>query len=280
MPDDHLAYLRICGESAEQDIEIGRLAITLFSADHQGISVNRYHTHLQKIFDEVSERHCALIEQGSDDDVYTQLAAMKHVISDLYGYTADDPHHEVLESADIMRVIDRGRGCSAALGLLYIDVARRMGWGIEGLEFPNSFFCRLEMNGLRLIFDPSSACKVLQAHDLRNIVKEALGDNAELSAHYLEGLDVRSCLVHLGNLIKSRRIEMGEYTAALDMIERMRSFSPQEYRLLLDAGVLYARIQKESEAIACLTEYIERAPHQDRPEAIQLLNSLQNDQSD
>jgi len=194
MPDDHLAYLQVCGENADQDIEVGRLAIALFSADHQGISVNRYHTHLKKIFDEVSERHAALIEQGSDNDVYTQLAAMKHVLSDLYGYAADTPHHEVLESADLMRVIDRGKGCSSALCLLYMDVARKMGWRIEGLNFPSRFLCRLEMNGLRLI-------------------------------------------------------------------------------------VLYARIKQENEAIKCLNEYIERAPLQDRNEALQLLNALQSDQS-
>ena len=279
MPDDHLAYLQVCGENADQDIEVGRLAIALFSADHQGISVNRYHTHLKKIFDEVSERHAALIEQGSDNDVYTQLAAMKHVLSDLYGYAADTPHHEVLESADLMRVIDRGKGCSSALCLLYMDVARKMGWRIEGLNFPSRFLCRLEMNGLRLIFDPSNGCAVLQAHDLRNLVKEALGEAGELSSHYMEGLDARASLVHMCNLIKSRRIEMGEYAAALDMIERLRSFAPQEYRLLLDAGVLYARIKQENEAIKCLNEYIERAPLQDRNEALQLLNALQSDQS-
>jgi len=55
----------------------------------------------------------------------------------------------------------------------------------------------------------------------------------------------------------------------------MRLLMPEEYRLLLDAGVLFARTNNIEQAKACLNDYIERAPNDyDRRDALLLLSEL------
>ena len=262
----------------DRDIDLGALVLAMVAPDHKGRPVDRYLRHFQGISDEVSGRYNALISDGAADDVGVRLAALKYALSDVYDYRVDEAHYEMLESADMMRVVDRAKGCPNALCLLYMDAARKAGWLVEGVNFPNLFLCRLEHEGVRIIFDPSQQCKILEAHDLRGIVKDALGDDAELSTDYFDGLGARESVIHLCNHLKHRRIAMGDYASALNMILRMRMISPDEYRLLLDAGVLYARLGNVSEAIECLKEYIERAPnHYDREEARLLLDELLSD---
>ena len=229
-------YISSCALKSDGDVKIAELALAMVYDDHEGLSIDRYFNHLQKISGEVERRYRALLEAGSDSDLNTRLAALKHVIADIHDYQPDSRHHEILEGADMIRVIDRGRGCSTALCVLYMDAARAQGWHIEGLNMPSQFLCRLEHKGLRLIFDPSSGCRVMEAHNLRALVKQTLGDDAELSTEYLNGLDARQSVIHLCNHIKHRRIEMGEYDQALSMVKRMRILMPEEYRLLLDAG--------------------------------------------
>ena len=268
-------YISSCALKPEDEVKIGKLALGMVYADHEGISVDRYINHLKKMSGEAERRYKALRGAGSDDDVRTRLAALKHVIADIHDYQQDSKNHEILEGADIIRVIDRGRGCSTALCVLYMDVARSQGWQIDGLNLPSQFLCRLEYNGERLIFDPSSGCKIMEAHNLRALVKQTLGDEAELSTEYLEGLDARQTVIHLCNHIKHRRIEMGEYDQALSMVKRMRLLMPEEYRLLLDAGVLFARTNNIEQAKVCLNDYIERAPNDyDRRDALLLLSEL------
>lgn len=268
-------YLKQYADRQDGDIDLGALALAMVAPDHEGIPVDRYIRHFQKISDEVSGRYDALISDGADDDAGVRLAALKYALSDIYDYREDDAHYEMLESADIMRVVDRARGCPNALCVLYMDAARKVGWLVDGLNFPNLFLCRLEYQGVRLIFAPSQQCRVLEAHDLREIVKDALGKDAELSTDYLAGIGPRESVIHLCNHLKHRRIAMGDYQHALEMILRMRAISPDEYRLLLDAGVLCARLGKTSEAIKLLDEYILCAPnHYDRQEAQLLLNEL------
>ena len=51
--------------------------------------------------------------------------------------------------------------------------------------------------------------------------------------------------------------------------------APDEYRLLLDAGVLYAKVDKPMAAIRALEGYIEKTPNvQDRYEAGLILDHI------
>ncbi|MGH1376189.1 MAG: SirB1 family protein [Alphaproteobacteria bacterium] len=271
------SHLKSFSEQSDEDFDLGRAAIELFSTDHPGMSLDKYFNHLQKVKKEVLARHCDLLGQGATDDVRTRLAALKHAVCDVHGYDVDKDHYEILESADFIRVLDRGCGHVNALCLIYIDVANQLGWVIEGVDFPGHFLCRMEKGGDRIIFDPAAGCRMLEAHDLRNLVKQSLGEEAELSTEYFNGMNSRDALVCLGNKIKSRYIEAAEYSQALNMTERLCVLAPDEYRLLLDAGVLYARTQNNEKAITCLEKYIERVPDlEKRQDAEFLLYELQN----
>lgn len=270
-----LDYIESCASKADDDIDAGILSMAMVYDDHKGLSINRHINHLKKIAEQVKGRYQELISEGACDDAGVRLAALKYVLCDSHGYRVDDKTHEILESADFIRVIDRGRGCANALCLLYIDLARKAGWQIEGLNFPSGYLCRMEYAGQRIVFDPTQGCQVMQAHDLRQALKQSLGETAELSTEYLSGKDVHKVVVHLCNHIKLRRIEMGEYERALEIIARMRLLVPDEYRLLLDSGVLFARTGKSQEARDCLNEYIDKAQNfYDKHEAKMLLQEL------
>ncbi|MGH1378801.1 MAG: tetratricopeptide repeat protein [Alphaproteobacteria bacterium] len=274
----HIDSLKKYANRDDGDIDLGDLILSMVSPDHKGVSVDRYATHFTKISNKVSERYDLLVSDGAPDDAGVRLAALKHVLSDIYDYRVDDAEYEMLESADIMRVIDRAKGCPTALCVLYIHAARSLGWFVEGVNFPGLFLCRLEYEGQRMIFSPSQQCKVLAAHDLREIVKDNMGGDAELSTDYFDGLGAVDTVVNLCNHLKHRRIAMGDYASALDMILRMMAISPDEYRLLLDAGVLYARLGNSVNAAECLNKYIDCAPnHYDREEARLLLVELLGD---
>ncbi len=259
----------------DYDLDMGGLALEMISPSHEGVSLDRYKNHLTTMVREVKRRYGDLISEGADDDAGVRLAALKFVISETHGYKVDSPHAEILEGADIMRVIDRASGCPAALCVLYMDIARKAGWDVVGLNFPGLFLCRLEYESIRIIFDPSAGCKVMEAYDLRERVKTVLGEEAELSKDYFDGLGPRDTVICLYNLIKLRYIEVGDYEAALGIVERLSIVSPDEYRLLFDDGVLSARLGKMDKAISALELYIEKAPTQlEKQEAFMLLEEL------
>lgn len=265
------------GSGPDANVDLGEAALLLGALGHQGLSLEKYRNHLTKLADEVKVRHGELLAAGADDNVETQLAALKHIIADKHGYEGDHETPEHIQNADLIRVIDRGKGSPLTLAILYIHVARALGWEAYGLNLPGYFAVRMDRDGQRILFDPFDQCKLLQAVDLRRLVKQAAGPHAELSADYYEASPNRDILTRLQNHIKLRQIESGDYEGALQSVESMRAVNPDEFRLLLDAGVLYARTDRAQEAVTALEQYIDKAPdYRDRQEAALLLQQVRD----
>lgn len=272
--DQYIKELRAIGQLNDNQINLAKTALYLGVTESPGISLERYENHIIKLCDEVTHRHALLIKEGAKDDSATQLAALKHVMIDTHDYRGDLENYEDLQNVNLLRVIDRRKGMPIAISLLYIHVGLAQGWQVDALNFPAHVVCRIEKDGQRILFDPFHGCKTLQAADLRQLLKTLISSDAELSSSYYESSTRREILIRLQNNIKFRLIENEEYEAAVKTIERMRLIDPNEYRLLLDAGVLYARTNQGIAAIAALEKYIDCAPLEDRQEAFFLLKQI------
>lgn len=270
-------YLSSLSDMADEEVDLGKAALALAAREQPGVVLEKYSHHIKRICDDVGAHHAELIAAGAQDDAGTQLAALKHVIVTMNEYQGDKETYEDLQNASLIRVIDRRKGLPVALAVFYIEAARAQGWDVAGLDFPGHFLCRIEKNGRRLIFDPFYDCKIMEAHDLRNVLKQVRGDHAELSSAYFNATFNRDLLMRLQNNIKYRQIENEDYKGALRTVEGMRMIDRAEYRLLLDAGVLYARTGQTKSAIDVLEDYIKKAPKdRDRHDAAMLLQELKN----
>ena len=268
---DPESYIQSLGSIPDDRINLAHAALALAALSHEGVSLGRYIYHLQVIGDEVGARYAEIF----GDSAKAQLEALSDILHGRYHYSGDRESYDDLQNASLIRVIDRAKGRAIVLSILYIHSARAQGWNIVGLDVSGHFLCRLEAGGQRIIFDPFEDGRIVEAQDMREIVKRVFGAQAELSSEYYEPVGNRGILVRLQNIIKFRQIEAEDYQGALETVQRMRQIDPQEYRLLLDEGVLLARTGEPRGAIDSLVAYIEKAPNsRDRMEAELLLQQL------
>lgn len=268
-------YLTQTGSLSDENIDLAQAAICLAARNYEGRNLERYFHHLKILAKDVAENHQDMLNAGAEDNTETQIAALKNIISDKHGYFGDSEDYDNLENADLIAVIDRRKGLPISLCILYIHAAKAQGWTIEGLNIPGHFVVRVEKDGRPVIFDPFYGGGILEAPQLRAVVKSALGPNAELSPDYFKPALNRDVLMRLQNNIKLRQIDAGDYEAALNTIESMRMVAPQDFRLLLDAGVLYSKTQQPKAAINALEAYIEKVKDpQHRYDAELLLKEL------
>lgn len=268
-------YLEGLSDIPDEDINLAQAALALSALDHPGISVDRYFHHLQLLAEDVANLHHEQLKKDAEDTADLRLRSLRQVLVEQHEYLGDVHSYDDLQNASLIRVIDRAKGLPITLSILYIHAARMQGWNVDGLNIPGHFVCRLEYEGDRLIFDPFHGGELLEASDLRDLVKRALGPQAELTSAYYEPTPNREILFRLENNIKHRKIDAEDYEGALEHVKRMRLIDPEEYRLMLDAGVLYAKTDQPKAAIEMLANYIDRAPNnRDRHEAELLLQEL------
>lgn len=276
-----LEYLEAVGHLSDEEIDVAPVAICLAAVgtgQYKGRNFQRYFHHLKAISEEVGQRYKSLVKAGGEDAPETQLAALKHILADKYGYCGDEDNYNDLRNADLIAVIDRARGMPITLSLLYLHAGQAQGWDIKGISFPGHFLVRLERAGRRIIFDPFQGAAPVEAPQLRALLKNVMGSNAELSADYFEAASNREILTRLQNNIKLRQIEASDYAGALETIKAMRLVAPQEFRLLLDAGVLYSKTGQMKEAEAALLRYIDEVNNpQFKQDAMLLLEQVRRD---
>lgn len=271
------SYLEKLANLNDDEIDVAAAALDLATLRQPDVKLQRYNNHLKKLAKETQAHHAKLKKAGAEDDAGTVLAALKHVMVDVHGYHGDQERYDDFDNASLIRVIDRGAGMPITLCIIVMNIAHALGWQVDGLDVPGHFLCRLSYGSERIIFDPFNGFEKLDAAGLRKLIKRIQGEQAELTSAYYEPATNRQILIRLQNNIKYRQIDMEDYKGALKTVESMRLIDPDEYRLLLDAGVLYARTDSPYEAIDALEDYIKLAPHdRDRSDAALLLQQIRD----
>ncbi len=270
--------LKTLGDKDDTKLCPAQVALDLAASHKEGRLTERYYTHLEKIVENVRARHEELLKSGADDDAGTRLAAMKHIVCDQEGYHGEYEDYDNLDNTDFIEVIERRKGLPVALALFYIHIGKALKWDVKALNFPGHVYVRLDYKSERLIFDPFEDCKVAEAHDLRQKLKQVVGDDAELSATYYETLSNREIILRLQNNRKTRQIASEDYEGALQTIETTRLVVPHEDRLVFESGIIHARLGQRRKAIELLHKYLETSNDPiTRNDSLLLLQELESE---
>jgi regulator of sirC expression with transglutaminase-like and TPR domain len=232
----------------DAEIDLAGTALALAGLD-QPADLEPYRRHL----DELAADARGLAEAGADP-----VAALNGAIVGRHRYAGDERDYDNLDNANLMRVIDRRRGLPVTLGILYIHVARRLGWTMHGLAFPSHFLVRLDGAPGRAILDPFHGGRVLDAVALRDLLKTVAGEAAELKPVHYRAVGNRDILLRLQNNIKLRLLRNGELRRALGVVEGTLLFAPSEALLWREAGMLHLRLDDIPAAIASLEQFVAR----------------------
>ncbi len=250
--------LKQIGQENEQKILLAETALLIAAIDQPGIHLDRYQNHLTKmaetLHNKITQR---AVLSDAHDELMARVELLNEVIRGEFKYIGDEDGYDNLDNTSLIQVIERRRGIPVALGILYLHVARAVGWEIDGLNFPGHFLVRLGYQGQREIIDPFYEGQVMDAACLRALVKNMLGKGAELNYDYYTPMNNRSILLRLCNNRKTRLIAGEDFKSAMKTVETMLLIAPNNVRLRFDAGVLSARLDQRQEAINHLEHYIE-----------------------
>lgn len=267
--DDAIAYLTRVGRTADPDIDIATTAVRLAAALDPPASFAPYDAHLAALVRAATER------AGDARTLEDRIGVLSGVMGDGFGYVGDRETYDDLANADLMRVIDRRRGLPVALGILWLHLARALGWAGEGLNFPGHFLVRIEADGARAIVDPFNGGVVLGAADLRELLKATAGEEAELTSEHYAPVGTRDVLLRLQNNIKLRHMNARRFEEAAAVIDTMLLIAPDAPALLREAGIVNAWLGNLTRAIGSLERFLASAPRDAAAaEADQILRQL------
>lgn len=154
---------------------------------------------------------------------------------------AQDDHHPLRPSAALLdQVLLRKRGQPLALALISLELARRLGIPLLGVNFPGHFLLRVP--GADHQLDPCGGRR-LYPSDCRELLARQFGANQALSAEHLRPISPAGMLRRLSRNLRHLHGSHDDYLAALKDADRVLLIGPPEATDHIARAGLYLRLE-------------------------------------
>lgn len=245
----------------DDEINLAEAALLVAAEEYSRLDVNLY---LWKIdsFGDIAREHAA--ESSNPIDFIT---ALNTTLFEQLGFSGNRESYYDPRNSYLNEVIDRRTGIPITVTVVYIEVARRIGFPVKGVGLPFHFIAKHEADDGDVFIDPFNGGRVLGAAECGALINQMSGGEVELRPEHLDAVTNKQILTRmLSNLL-------GIYSAAdrqraLTTIDRILLISPHSTPHIRDRGLLLAATGDRSKAIAELERYLELAPQAADAEAI------------
>jgi regulator of sirC expression with transglutaminase-like and TPR domain len=206
---------------------------------------------------------------GADPGTYARVLALNDYLFREQRFSGNDTHYEDPRNSFLNEVLDRRTGIPITLGLVYIEVARRAGVRVEGVNFPGHFLVRCPPPGSSrwqsdeggtalqdLIVDAFNGGALLSEGACRQLLKEHAGAGAVWDRHLLSHATKAQILTRMLVNLKRVYVRMFSFAQARDITELLLAVDPSALNELRDRGLLAYQLNDFSAALRDLQSYL------------------------
>jgi len=139
-------------------------------------------------------------------------------------------------------VLDRKLGIPITLGVLYLEVARRVGVLAQGVNFPGKFIVRVAVEDAWMFVDVFENGKILTPSELEGLVKQYVGPDARLEPRLVAAASKRQILTRLLTNLAGIYGRANDLDRSLDVMEYMAVVDPDNDKLARELSSLRERL--------------------------------------
>lgn len=176
----------------------------------------------------------------------------------LRGNTEDyyDPRNSFLND-----VLDRRLGIPITLAVIYMEVARRVGFPLFGVGMPGHFLLKhYDVDGRQTIIDCFESGKILSASDCQRRLNEIYSGQLTLQPDFLGAIPRRQILMRMLNNLRSVYLTGRNFRKALQIVDLILATYPRSPEDVKQRAVLLHELGAASRALEDFDLYLKMSP--------------------
>ena len=235
-------------------IDLGEAALLIADQEYPQLALEPYLRRLDVLAERANDR---LSNETAPPVVLGELTRVLFQEEGLRGNDAAyyDPRNSFLND-----VLDRKLGIPISLGVVVLEVGRRLGLPLEGVGFPAHFLVRYRGEAVSLLIDPFDGGRIRFEDQAQELLDRVYGGSVRMKPEFVRPVGKRDILERMLRNLKSIYLNAKEDHRALGVIELLLALRPEARAEVRDRGIMLARIGRYDEAIAQLEEYLDFAP--------------------
>lgn len=203
----------------DEEIELDLAALALSEADHDGVEIDLYLAALEGFEDRLR------LIGAEAETPEAQAIALARLFYMENGFLGDAASYDAPLNADLIRVLDRKRGLPVSLSILYVAMARRLGWAAYVLNTPGHVLVRVGDDGF-VVIDPFHGGVRVGEAEIGALIRKYAGPDARFLPEYLQPVPNRTILIRLLQNQASRAEAAKDPQRALALYSRMSQIAP------------------------------------------------------
>ena len=204
----------------DQAIDLADAALLLAAADHPHAALDTARARLTGLVLRL-QREAAGVDTPAD-----RARVLSELLAQTLEMTGDAAEYDDPRNADFLELLDRKLGLPVTLSILYVALARRVGWAADPLGLPGHVLVRLGAEPVTALIDAFDGGRLLAASDLSTVLTRVQGGSGVVEADHLVPLSNRATLVRLVSNQATRARRAGDVARALVLHERMTLIAP------------------------------------------------------
>jgi regulator of sirC expression with transglutaminase-like and TPR domain len=215
--DPELALFAHLVARGERDLDLAQAALLIAASEYPGLDPSRYLGRLD-VLAESAQR--TLGREAS-------LVALARWLFEKQGFRGNSGDYYDPRNSFLNEVLDRRTGIPITLGLVILEIARRISLPAHGVSFPGHFLLRGDSSGIPTFVDPFDGSPLNRA-DLRVLFTRATGEDRDPEPRLLETATKRQILVRLLNNLRGIYATRGDGPRLRRVLERMSALVRSE----------------------------------------------------
>jgi regulator of sirC expression with transglutaminase-like and TPR domain len=247
--------------------DLAPAALAIARVEYPSLDTRPYLATLDRMGKEAAARLGFVSEPPHEESV----RAFNEYLYDEQGFAGNRERYDDPRNSFLNEVLDRRTGIPISLAVIYLEVARRAGLRVDGVNFPGHFLLRAREGGHGdsgaeiVIIDPFHGGAQLSEYDCRQLLRQHIGDEAAFDSTLLAPATRHDIVVRMLVNLKRLYVRMRSFPQARFISSLLLGIDPSAISELRDRGLLAYHLQDFAGALRDLEEYLRLVPKSSGP---------------
>ena len=254
-------FIRRFAEVAQSPApDLAPAAFLIARLEYPRLDTSPYLDQLDQLGREAAARVAAL---GEDAGVARRVSAISSYLFGEQGFAGNQKHYDDPRNSFLNAVLDRRTGIPITLALVYMEVSRRAGVAIHGVNFPGHFLLKSPLEpgasggaGNQVIVDPFHDGAILSEGDCESLLQRYAGKDAAFDPRLLARATKLEILIRMLVNLKQIYVKLRSFPQAHAVTRLLLGLDPSAMTELRDRGLLAYHLNHYQAALRDLETYL------------------------
>ena len=244
-------------------VGLARAALVIARLEYPRLDPDLYLARLDSMGETARQRIEHDVARCGDGSALTCVRTLNEYLFEDQEFVGNREKYEDPRNSCLNEVLERRTGIPITLALVYLEVARRAGVPVDGVNFPGHFLVRCAGapggEGCGLIIDPFDRGTLLTEHDCRLLLEQHVGSEMAFDISLLVPATRSQILVRMLLNLKRIYVRMRSFPQARAVTEMLLAVTPSALSELRDRGLLAYHLNDVPNALRDLQTYLRLA---------------------